>query len=397
MSIAQLDAPSAEHLRTVVGKKWSTYPDCIGAWVAEMDFGTAPPIKEELRRIVDDGFFGYTNDDHIAMMRESVAGWYAKEYGWQLPPERIHPLPDVVSGLIAAIRHFTPDGASVIVPTPAYMPFLMIPNILGREQVEVPMSADSGAWEFDYQAIDEALAGNPRGSLLILCNPCNPIGRVFRREELERIAAIVDKHGGKVFSDEIHCPLTFPGHRHIPYASISDVAAGHTVTAVSASKAWNLPGLKCAQIIMSNDADAAHWNDVGVMAGFGASSIGIVANAVAFRDGKPWLNDVMRHLELNRDRLGALLAERLPEVRYIPPEGTYLAWLDFSAYDLPCDLATFFCDEAKVSIVNGTSCGQSGNCCIRFNFAMSRDNLERAIDQMANAIARHKDSVRGAA
>ncbi len=386
MVTAQFDTLSNEELRNVVGKKWSTYPDCIGAFVAEMDFGTAPEIQQALREVVDEGFFGYVRDADVEAMRVACANWYRTEYGWNIPVDRVRSLADVIMGLRAAITEFSPPGARVIVPTPAYMPFLSVPVRLGREIIEVPMVVANGRWEFDFESIDAAFAGSANGGLLALCNPCNPVGRVFSREELLKLGGIVAKHGGRVFADEIHAPLLYPGQHHIPYASISETTASHTLTAVSASKAWNLAGLKSAQLILSNDIDAERWREAGFLIEHGASTIGVIANAAAYASGKPWLDDVIDYLDGNRGLLGDLLAEHLPRVGYIKPEGTYLAWLDFRDYPLPDDLAEFFRDEAKVAVVDGKACGAIGEGFVRFNIAMSSDTLHQAIRQMASAV-----------
>jgi cystathionine beta-lyase len=210
---------------------------------------------------------------------------------------------------------------------------------------------------------------------------------VYDRDELLRVSEIVERHGGRVFSDEIHAPLVYPGKTHTPYASVSDAAASHTITATSASKAWNLAGLKTAQIILSSDADAKHWNEspAGFMYEHGASVIGVIANAVAYREGKPWLTDVIDYLDGNRKLLGELLSQLMPEAVYHAPEGTYLAWIDLNAYDLPSDVDLFYRTRAKVALVNGDACGNVGEGHARFNFAMSRSMLEQAVTQMAAA------------
>jgi len=374
-----------EQLRTVVGKKWSTYDDCIGAFVAEADFGTAPAIKDALREVVDAGFFGYLPDALKDDMLEATAGWYQNEYGWNIPAERVQPLPDVIKGFEAALVEFSKPDSKVIVPTPAYMPFVRLPEMFGREHIEVPSIMRGGRLELDYEGIDAAFADG--GGLLILCNPQNPTGRVYDRDELLQVSEIVDRHGGRVFSDEIHAPLVYPGKRHTPYASLSEVTAAHTITATSASKAWNLAGLKTAQIILSNEDDLKRWNEtpIGFMYGHGASVVGVLANAVAYREGKPWLTDVIDYLDGNRKMLGELLGELMPEARYHAPEGTYLAWIDLNAYDLPSDVDLFYRTRAKVALVNGDACGEAGQGFARFNFAMSRPMLEQAVTQMAAA------------
>jgi cystathionine beta-lyase len=265
------------------------------------------------------------------------------------------------------------------------MPFLTVPPTLGRQVIEVPMALDGHRHVYDLDALDAAFRAG--GNLLVLCNPHNPIGRVLTREEMEAVAEVVERHCGRVFSDEIHAPLVYDGQQHVPYASLSDVTATHTVTAVSASKAWNLPGLKCAQLVLSNEADAAHWQEVGLMAEHGASNPGVVAAIAAYEEGGPWLDEVLSYLDSNRRRLGELLAERLPEIGYTPPEGTYLAWLDCRALDLD-DPAAFFLEHAGVAMTDGRACGAVGAGFARYTFATPRPVLEQTVDRMAQALRR---------
>jgi cystathionine beta-lyase len=384
---AQLDSLTIDQLRDVAGVKWSMFPDCIGAFVAEMDFGTAPPVQDALRKIVDDGIFGYVRPTDVERMRAACQSWYRDVTGWEIPQEWIRSMPDVLAVLKATINHFSPAGAKVIVPTPAYMPFLTLPVNFGREVVEVSMRDTNGYWTFDYDALDAAFVEHGEGSILVLCNPYNPLGRVFRRDELKRICDIVQLHNGRVYSDEIHAPIVYPGHAHLPYASISETAASHTITAVSASKAWNLAGLKSAQMILSNEEDATYWKEAGSFSEHGASILGVVANGVAYDEGRGWLGEVLDYLDGNRRLLGALLEEHLPRAQYGMPEGTYLAWIDLSAYDLPDDLALFFRESAKVAVVDGRTCGGCGCGSVRFNIAMSSSILEQAIQQMGQAVS----------
>ncbi|MDY7106918.1 MAG: aminotransferase class I/II-fold pyridoxal phosphate-dependent enzyme [Actinomycetota bacterium] len=379
------DQITADDLRAAGGMKWTRFgPDHLGAFVAEMDFGAAPPITEALHGAVDRASFGYTAPAWREAMVEACAAWQRDAYGWEVPTERIHALPDVLTGLSVAIELYCKPDAPVILPTAAYMPFLSIPGILGRETIEVPMVRDGDRWVYDLDGLDAAYRAG--GDLLILCNPHNPLGRVMTREEMVAIAEVVDRHGGRVFSDEIHSPLTYPGHDHVPYASISETTAAHTVTATSASKAWNLPGLKCAQLLFSNDADAERWEDGGWWLGHGASSLGIIANAAAYAEGKAWLDDVLGYLDGNRKLLGELLADHLPEVGYTPPEGTYLSWLDCRALDLGMPAGEFFDTHAKVALVDGLRCGPAGEGFARLNFATPRPILREIVDRMAKAV-----------
>ena len=384
MITANYDELTVADLSGALGMKWTAFPDCIGAFVAEMDFGTAPSVIQALHDSVDKGFFGYLPAAKAEEMASAVADWYRTNTGWEVPAERIHPLPDVLKGLEATLDYFAPKGGKVIVPTPAYMPFLFVPEYHGREVVQVPMLQTNGRWEYDLDGIDSAFADG--GEVLVVCNPFNPIGRVMTRDELVQISEVVDRHRGRVFSDEIHAPIVFPGHEHVPYASVSDVAAGHTITAIAASKAWNLAGLKCAQIVLSNEDDVAIWEKDGKWAGHGASTLGVVASIAAYTTGQPWLTDVLGYLDGNRRVLGERVAELLPGVKYTMPEGTYLAWLDFRDTPLDGDLAEFFREQARVALVNGSACGNAGERSVRFNFAMPRPVLEQAIIQMSDAI-----------
>ncbi len=375
-----------DQLRAIGSVKWSQHPDAIGAFVAEMDFGTAPSVAAAMREVVDSGLVGYLPDRLDARLSSAFAGFARERYGWEVAPERVRPLADVMSGLVAAIEHFSAPGSAVILPTPAYMPFVFVPTMLGREVIQVPMAEDAGRAVYDLDAVDAAFAAG--GDLLVVCNPHNPVGRVLEPDEMRALADIVERHGGRVFSDEIHAPLVYDGHRHVPYVTVSDAAARHAVTAVSASKAWNLPGTKCAQLVLSNDADAERWAEVGMLAEHGASNVGVAANIAAYESGGPWLADVLAYLDGSRHLLAELLAEHLPEVRYTPPEGTYLAWLDCRALGLGDHPAEFFREHAGVALTDGPQCGDSGAGFVRHNLATPRAVLEQSVAQMAQALTR---------
>jgi cystathionine beta-lyase len=382
------DAIGIDRLREIGGVKWSAYPGTIGAFVAEMDFGVAPVIAEALHAAVDVGLLGYLPDSLARELAQATADWHRSAYGWSVPAERIHPLADVVAGLSAAIQHYSPPGSAVILPTPAYMPFLRVPETLGRRTIEVPLLEDGGRYRLDLDGIDAAFAAG--GGLLILCNPYNPVGRVFTREELTALSAIVHRSGGRVFSDEIHAPIAYPGSHHVPYASVTAEAAAHTVTATSASKAWNLPGLKCAQLILSNEADEEVWERVGMWFEHGASNLGVIANTAAYREGGEWLAAVTEYDDGNRRVLAELLADALPGIRYSPPEGTYIAWLDARELDLGPSPADFFRAEAGVAMTDGLACGAPGRGFLRLVFATPRPILEQAVSRMASAVARRE-------
>lgn len=403
-SFAQLDAITLEYLRTTGATKWNRADAPIGAFVAEMDYGIATPITETLHREVDRGLFAYLPLEYRERMQASVARYLRDRCAWEVAPECIHEMPDVVAAYRAAIAHFSEPGSKIIVPTPAYMPFLTVPGLDGREVIEVPMNAgtvagagpdagsavgarpDEYAFGDDLAALERAF--DDGGGLLVLCNPHNPTGRVFTEGELRAIEELVDRKGGRVFSDEIWQPLIFSGARHIPYASLGERAAGHTVTAIAASKGFNLPGLKCAQLILSNAADAATWRDIGWLSMHGAANLGLAATAAAFDEGLDWLDDVTAYLERNRDLLVEFVARRMPGAHVTRPEGTYIAWLDFSAWELGAEPAEFFRERAGVLCTDGTACGTDWAGHVRFVFAMPQPVMIDALERMAAALER---------
>jgi len=365
--------------------KWTRYgPDVLAAWVAEMDFATAPVVHAAIADAVRREQFGYPVHDEVTGLPEAVAAWSAERYGWSIDPAQVHLLPDVLRGIELAIEHFSVPDSSVIVTTPAYMPFLGLPAVVRRASVEVPLRHDGDRYSLDLDAIEAAFKSGA-GSL-ILCNPYNPVGRCFTRPELEALAQVVDGCGGRVIADEIHAPLIYAGHHHIPYASISDTAAGHTLTFTSATKAWNLPGLKCAVAITSNDADQKSWRNISSRT-HGASTLGIEASVAAFTDGQPWLDAALGYLDETRTWFTEVLAEQMPQVRYTPPEATYLAWLDCCELNLPVEPATFFLDNARVACNDGPSFGHECSGFMRINLATSRAILGSMVTAMSESLA----------
>jgi cystathionine beta-lyase len=368
--------------------KWTTFPETIGAFVAEMDFGLAPAVSGALKAALDRGLTGYLPPQVARDMSVATAAWYTENYGWNVPADRVHHVPDVMAAFDLAIEKFTKPGSAVIVPTPAYMPFLFVPKLHGREVIEVPSIEVDGRMMMDLEAIGQAF--DDGAGLVVLCNPHNPLGTVFRREELIALADVVSAKDGRVFSDEIHAPIVYSPGRHIPYASVSEVAASHTITAASASKAWNLAGLKCAQVILSNDTDAQIWESpLGFWIGHGTSTLGGLANTAAYSAGGQWLGNVVEYLDGNRRLLLELVSEHLPRARMLLPEGTYIALIDFRAYGLDGDLGEWFRDNARVAMTDGAACGEASIGHARFVFALPRPLLREAVVRIAKALDAH--------
>ena len=365
--------------------KWTGVGDAdIAAWIAESDLGTAPEVVRALRDAVARGLFGYLPPWLRTQLAEAFASWAADTHGWPVDPDRVRPVGHVTEALRLTLDLVARPGSPVILPTPAYMPFVTAPRVWGRPVLQVPMADVGGRPVLDLEAVDAAFRSG--GHVLVLVNPHNPTGRVATRAELAALADVVDRHGGRVFADEIHAPLVHAPARHVPYASLSPATAAHTVTATSASKAWNVAGLKCAQVVLTNDADLAAWRREDDLLTEGASTLGAVANAAAYAHGRAWLADTLGYLDGNRRALAQVLAERAPVVGHLPPEGTYLAWLDVRALRLDQPPAQFFRRHAKVALTDGSECGEGGEGHVRLNFAMPRPLLEEAVRRMAAAV-----------
>ncbi|MCA1306804.1 aminotransferase class I/II-fold pyridoxal phosphate-dependent enzyme [Microbacterium esteraromaticum] len=378
------DAITEDDLRQVGSVKWTRFPDTIGMFIAEMDFGVAPAITGAVCDAMTEGFTGYLSQPTAEALKAATVRWHAEHYGWDVPVDDVRLVADVLVAYEFAITTYTSPGAAVIVPTPAYMPFLSVPLRHGRRVIEVPSVEVDGRWTMDLDAVAQAF--DDGGELLVLCNPHNPLGTVATRDELLAIAKTVSDAGGHVFSDEIHAPLVYAPAQHIPYASVSDASAEHTITATSASKAWNLAGFKCAQLILSNDASRAAWDADGGWAGHGTATIGVIAQLAAYTAGEEWLQEVTDYLDGNRRELAALVAEHLPGVRVTMPEGTYIALLDFRETGLTGDLGEWFREHAGVSMTDGAACGEAGIGYTRFVFATPRPIMREAVVRIAKAL-----------
>lgn len=364
--------------------KWTFYPeDVLAAWVAEMDFATAPPIRAALLDAIERSATGYPSAAAASGLPEACAGWLARTSGLVVEPMQIQILPDALRAVELAIEVFSRPESAVVIPTPAYPPFFEAVRVVGRPIVEAPLASCGARWTFDLDAIGAALGAG--AGTVILCNPHNPLGQVFTRRELAALAALVETHGARVVVDELHASLVYPGATHVSYATVSEAAARHSVTITSASKGWNLPGLKCAQIVLTNPADVVRWAELSFLRTYGASILGIIASRVAFEQGGPWMRDAVAYLDGSRILLEDLLARTIPQIGYVVPEATYLAWLDCRALALE-EPAAFFLREARVALTDGAGFGAPGTGFVRLNFATSRRILEQIVGRMADAV-----------
>jgi cysteine-S-conjugate beta-lyase len=368
--------------RGTASMKWEKYgnPDVIPMWVADMDFACAPAIVEALHRRVDHGIFGYTQPPQD-LVHETVA-YLEREYDWEIDPDWIVWLPGLVVGLNVVARAFGEPGDNVITATPIYPPFLSAPVNGARNVVRVQMLHEGGRWAWDIEALERSIT--PRSRLLLLCNPHNPVGRVFERQELLEIAAVCRRHDLVLVSDEIHAGLILDrDKRHVPIASLDHEVAQRTVTLMSASKTFNLPSLGCAYAIASSPVlrDRVKKVMAGIVHHIGL--MGYVATLAAYRDGKSWQLALLDYLRGNRDRVEQAI-EANSSLKITHAEATYLSWIDTRA--LPISDVAKYLENAGVGVYDGALFGAPGF--IRLNFACPRSVLDRALDRMMGAFDR---------
>jgi cystathionine beta-lyase len=380
---ASFDDVSLGALRRRRSAKWQTYPpDVLPAWVAEMDFPLAPPVRDALQAALDDDDCGYPFPGGLA---ESFAPFAAERWGWTVDPARVRLVPDVMIAVVETLRVLTAPGDGVVINPPVYRPFFGAIDELGRELVEAPMAEGAGRWELDLDALEAAFAGGARTYLL--CNPHNPTGRSLARAELEAVAELALRHDVAVVSDEIHAPLTLAGATHTPFASLGEDAARRGLTITGATKAWNLAGMKCAVVVAGSAAMEQELAALPESLRFHAGHFGVLGTSAAFESGGPWLDELLAYLDGNRRLLAELLAERLPEVGYVPAEAGYLAWLDCRALGLGDDPAEAFLGRGRVALSPGPHFGTQGRGFARLNLGTSAALVAEAVERIAATVA----------
>lgn len=373
-----------DRLREALRLKWgAAQPDWLAAWVAEMDYELDPAVQSALADAVLRGVTGYPTFDAGTGVGPALAGFAARQWHWSIDPDDVVLCGDVMSGVRLALEVLSEPGP-VVVPTPAYPPFLDVAQLTGRERVDVPLDPDAARATLDLDRIDAALAAGAR--TVLLCQPHNPWGRVFDRSELEALRDVVVRHGARVISDEIHAPLVLPGAEHVPYLSL-DGTADHAITVIASSKAWNTAGLKCAQLVTADRATTDRLRAVPLVANHGLSPLGAVAAVAAYTRGEPWLSALRNRLGRQRDLFAEVVAEHLPAARVRPLEGTYLAWVDVRAYghEQPARVAQ---QKGRVWVMGGDDFGAGGSGHVRVNLATSPERLREVVTRLATAWAR---------
>ncbi len=367
--------------------KWDSAPenDVLPMWVADMDFRTAPSVVAALERRVRHGVFGYAKvpEDYF----QAVTDWFSRRHGFPFKEEWLLPVIGVVPAVSAIIRALTVPGDRVLVQGPVYNCFFSSIRNQGCEIVSNDLVHRDGGYEIDFRDLEEK-AADPRTTLLLLCNPHNPVGRVWTREELTRIGKICLRHGVFVLSDEIHCDLAMPGHRHVPFASIDDAFLACSVTCSSPSKTFNLAGLQTANILAADEAvrrkidKALNVHEVGEIGPFGIDAL-----IAAYTGGEAWLDDLRRYLHANYRHLRDVVERDMPRLRITPLQATYLVWMDCSALGLPsAEIARRLYDQERVWVTEGTVYGAAGEGFLRINIACPRSTLDDGLERLKQGL-----------
>ena len=359
--------------------------DVLSLWVADMDFPTSPAILEALHKKIDHGIFGYSCLDES--FHSALANWMKNEHNFTYDRRELVTTPGVVFALATAIKAFTKEGESVLIQTPVYYPFKNMIEANNRKTVTSPLFEKDGKWQIDFEDFEKKIVENDV-KLFILCSPHNPVSRVWKRDELSRMAEICLRHNVIVFADEIHNDFVYQPNVHTVFSTLSAEVAENSVVSMSPSKTFNLAGLQFSTNFIKNPALRAKFKAERNKTGYDEPSLmGLVAARAAYEGGKPWLEELKKHLLSNIDFLRGYLEEKLPNVRLIEPEGTFLMWLDFSALGYSdSELDDIIVNKAKVWLDRGTMFGPEGEQYQRINIATPEPLLREAIDRIAGAL-----------
>lgn len=382
----QVKALPLAELRERSSEKWREYPaDVLPLFVAETDFPLAPAISMALQRAVEIGDTGYVASR--TPLAESFAAFAVRRYGWEPDPARMRSTADVSMGIVEILRRVTQPGERVVVTPPVYPPFYDLVAEAGAEVERVPLRDTGTGWQLDLDGIRAAF--DDGATAILLCNPHNPTGTVHDRESLSALAELADEFGVAVVSDEIHAPLAQPGTGFTPFLAVSDAAQRVGYAVVSASKAFNLAGLKCALMVAADEETSAVLRGLPVEVEWRTGQFGLLAAVAAFsEESDPWLDGLLRTLDQNRVLLEDLLAARLPGARYRIPDAGYLAWIDLSALEWGENPARRILKDARVALHFGPAFGAEGAGHVRLNFGTSPEILTEAIERIATLVGR---------
>lgn len=383
MSLELLDVA---RLRARRNNKWRYYPDdVLPAWVADMDFAAAPPIRALMREMADASDFCYPLKPPYPRLEAALAERMRVRFGWDLLGAPVEILNDVVQGICVALKTLGERGQGAVIQTPIYPPFLEAARETGRPAVCNPLVATASGYAIDFDQLERAVDVDTR--FLLLCNPHNPTGRVFSRAELEKLAEVALRRDLVILSDEIHADLVYPGQTHVPMATLSPEVAARTVTLYSASKAFNIAGLRCAVAIFGSASLHREFSRYSRRLRGGFNAFGAEATRVAWEHCDGWLGDALDYLRGNRDWLTRTLRGRFPAIGCHAPEATYFAWLDCRGLGLSEEPYDFFLREARVALEPGANFGAEGRGHARLNFATSKSILSEIVDRMGSALS----------
>lgn len=371
-----------EFLKKVFGK-----PDLVALWIADMDFEVSSHIQEAIKKKTDQGVFGYEfrTDSQIT----SIIEWYASYHQWTIKQEAIGFAPSVLAAMAMAIGELTNDGDGIIIQPPVYGAFAKLVNQSKRKVVKNPLRYDNNRYTIDFEDLENK-AADPSSKMLILSNPHNPVGRVWTRQELQRMGEIAIKHDLIILSDDIHADIVYEPFNYTAIASISQAIDQRTITFLSPGKTFNISGISTAVVVSNNQAYYRAMDDFRERYHVGnpVDPLSMVAFEAGYRESRPWFEAVMAYIKANKDYLKAYIETKLSLIQVVEPEGTYLVWLDFRALNMaPEVLKDFLVEEAGLALDFGHWLGEEGAGFVRLNLATSRRVLERAMAQLDKAMA----------
>ncbi|MFM2214866.1 MAG: hypothetical protein RJA88_235 [Actinomycetota bacterium] len=383
-----LKALDLAELQTHRSEKWRAFPkEILPLPVAEMDFPVADPIRQTLREMIDQSDLGYLGS--IPEMGAAFAGFAKRRWGWAVDPLQVRIAADVGVGVVEVLRVITKPGDKILINQPVYPNFWTWSQETHLVEVDVPLTqseveVNGSHWILDWDGIEKAYASGIKVHLI--SNPHNPLGRVYTKEELSRLADLAKKHNVYVLSDEIHAPLTFAEQTFTPFLAVSDNSREVGITITAASKGWNIAGLKCAIIVTDNEKMHELLNGIAPATHYRASLLGAFATVTAFEKGEPWLDTLMLQLDHNRKYVAELIEAKTPGVGYLIPHCSYLAWLDLTSFNLGEDPSTHLIEHAKVAFVPGHRFGSQATQFVRLNFATSPEILEEAFNRLTTVL-----------
>ncbi|MFC7322152.1 MalY/PatB family protein [Halobacillus campisalis] len=363
--------------------------EVLPMWVADMDFEAPEAVIKALQHRVEHGIFGYTMPDDL--LKDQINSWLKKRHDWEIENEWITYSPGVIPSLHMIVQALTEKDDSIIIQTPVYPPFYSVIKDHGRKLVENPLNYIDEYYSINFEDFEEKIKKN-NVKLFILCNPHNPVGRVWTKDELQKMSDICLRHGVKIISDEIHADLIFDQRAHIPIASLSKETNDQVITLMSPTKTFNLAGLQASYLVTANEelrqTVKKQFDNQGI---FMLNTLGMTAMEAAYSEGEEWLEELLQTLEANRDYVVEKFHSETSSIRVVPTEGTYLLWLDCRALNLThTELKSFMQKQAKVGLNDGGSFGEEGQGFMRINIAAPHELIENGVNRIIEAVQKLK-------